>query len=84
LQVRLFAVARERIGTPVITVRLQSPATVAELREALASQHPELAILARRVMIAIDSEYAIESTPVRPESQVALIPPVSGGTSSLP
>ena len=47
LTVRLFAIARQKAGKPEIEVELPSfPATVGDLRLALAMQHPALASLA--------------------------------------
>src|SRR4029077_6183157 len=80
LTVRLFAIAKQKVGKPEIEVDLPSlPATVGDLRLALAMQHPALASLAPRVMIAIDSEYAADETLINPGAKLALIPPVSGG-----
>jgi molybdenum cofactor cytidylyltransferase len=80
LTVRLFAVARERAGRPQIEVSLPLPATVADLRTAIALQHPALAPLASRVMIAIDADYASDDSSIEAGTSIALIPPVSGGT----
>lgn len=77
--VRLFAVARERVGRGEITVELPEGATVADLRAALAEQFPPLAPIAARVMIAVDSEYADDAAVVPPGASLAVIPPVSGG-----
>jgi molybdopterin converting factor subunit 1 len=79
LTVRLFAVARERAGRAQIELDLPLPATVADLRLILALQYPELASLAPRVSIAVDSEYSTDATLILPGAEVALIPPVSGG-----
>ena len=79
LTVRLFAIAKERAGRAEIKIDLPLPATVADLRLVLAMQHPELALLAPSVSVAVDSEYANDSTLILPGAQVALIPPVSGG-----
>jgi molybdopterin converting factor subunit 1 len=79
LTVRLFAVAKERAGCTEIEVELSLPTTVADLRVALAWQHPALAELAPRVMIAVNAEYAADTTLILPGANVALIPPVSGG-----
>jgi len=79
LTIRLFAVAKERAGRAEIGIELSLPATVADLRLVLALQHPELAALAPNVAIAVDSEYATDTTLILPGAQVALIPPVSGG-----
>jgi len=77
--VRLFAVARERVGRSEITVELPEGATVADLRAALAEQFPPLAPIAARVMIAVDSEYADDAAVAPPGASLAVIPPVSGG-----
>jgi CTP:molybdopterin cytidylyltransferase MocA/molybdopterin converting factor small subunit len=79
LAVRLFAIARQRAGRSVVEIQLTSPATVGDLRAAMAAQYSELAVLAARAMVAVDSEYAGEATVLVPDSEVALIPPVSGG-----
>jgi molybdopterin converting factor subunit 1 len=79
--VRLFAVAKQRAGKAQVEVELALPSTVAIFRRALAQQHPELAELAPTVMIAVDSEYAADEIPIRTGSSVALIPPVSGGST---
>jgi len=79
VKIRLFAVARERAGKSEIALNLPLPATVADLRLALAMQHPELGPLAARVMIAVDTEYASDTTLILPGAALAMIPPVSGG-----
>ena len=79
LAVRLFAVAKQRMGRAEIEVELDLPTTVADLRLALAMQHPALAELAPRVMIAVNADYAADYTLIMPGANVALIPPVSGG-----
>lgn len=77
--VRLFAVARERVGRGEIALELPEGATVADLRAALADQFPPLAPIADRVMIAVDSEYADDAMVVPAGANLAVIPPVSGG-----
>lgn len=77
--VRLFALAKERAGRPEVQVELLEPATVADLKRALSSVHPELAPLVPNLMIAVDAEYADDSQPILPGAEVAAIPPVSGG-----
>jgi molybdopterin converting factor subunit 1 len=80
LTVRLFAIAKERAGRCEITVELPLPGTVGDLRLVLAQQHPSLAALAPRVMIAVGAEYATDEAMINPGANVALIPPVSGGS----
>jgi molybdopterin converting factor subunit 1 len=79
INVKLFAVARERAGASAIDVELGSPATVLQLRGALVEQYPNLRDVVPHVRFAINSEYAADSTTISPQSEVAVIPPVSGG-----
>ncbi|MDB5350231.1 MAG: molybdopterin converting factor, subunit 1 [Planctomycetota bacterium] len=80
IEVRLFAVARQRVGSPTLTIDLPELATVADLRHALAASAPSLADLLPKLMIAVDSEYADDDRKLSTYSEVAVIPPVSGGS----
>ncbi|HMP80242.1 MAG TPA: molybdopterin converting factor subunit 1 [Pirellulaceae bacterium] len=79
VRVLLFAAAKEIAGTDHVDVDLPDQATVADLKRALADQFPGL----RRAMaisaLAIDRRYTKSNEVLKPEHEVALIPPVSGG-----
>ena len=77
--VKLFAAARDLAGHGEVEIELPPGADVAELRQALAAQLPPLAPLAARSLVAVNAEYASDSTPVAEGDELALIPPVSGG-----
>jgi molybdopterin converting factor subunit 1 len=79
VKLRLFAIARERAGRGEIEVALPPSPSVADLRRAIATQHPSLAELAAKVRVAVDSDFADDDRPILAESELALIPPVSGG-----
>jgi molybdopterin converting factor small subunit len=79
LTVKLFAVARQRIGKSAIEVELPEAATIANVRIAIVEQFPPLADIMRHARIAVDSEYAADATFVGIQSELAIIPPVSGG-----
>ena len=79
VRVKLFAVAKERVGHEAVEVELPSMPTVAQLRSAIVEQYPPLADVIRHTRFAVDSQYGSDSTPIRPEAEIALIPPVSGG-----
>jgi molybdopterin converting factor subunit 1 len=79
VEVKLFAVAKQLAGSETVAVELAAGATVQELRNALAAQHAELRDVAQRAMIAIDAEYVRDDAVVPENSEIALIPPVSGG-----
>ena len=80
VQVRLFAIAREKAGRSEIEVNLPDPATVADLRRALADRFPDLDSVTLGAMIAVDEEYAGDAAIIGPASRLAMIPPVSGGS----
>jgi molybdopterin converting factor subunit 1 len=78
-RVLLFAVARQRVGCDSVEIELPAQATVAELRQALSAGFPPLADIVPHARFAINNEYAAESAAVPAASEIALIPPVSGG-----
>jgi molybdopterin converting factor subunit 1 len=80
VRVHLFAVARQRAGRPVVEVDLPGGSTVAGLKAALGDQLPDLAPILPTARFAVDAEYADDATPIPPGAEVALIPPVSGGS----
>jgi len=79
VRVQLFAAARQAAGEEAIELVLGDGATVRELRRALAEGRPELARWLPHVLFAIDAEYARDDAMIRPGTEVACIPPVSGG-----
>src|SRR5512140_1586138 len=78
VQVLYFAGARDAAGTSRETLA-RAPATVGELRRALAAAHPRLAAILERCRIAVDQEFADDAAPLRDGAEVAVVPPVAGG-----
>ena len=85
VEVKLFAIFRERAERDSIELELTEPATVADALAALAERR-ELAELIERmpVRMALNREYAGEEAPVADGDELALIPPISGGATPLP
>jgi molybdopterin converting factor small subunit len=79
VSVRLFAVARQLAGRDTIDLDVPGGCTIGQLRARLADEVSELAAILPHVLFAIGSEYARDDDPIPPGSQVACIPPVSGG-----
>ena len=79
--VRLFAMLRERAGSDSIEVELADGATVAEALAKLA-ERPELGDLLDRmpVAMAVNRDYAGPGTSLAAGDELALVPPVSGGS----
>ncbi|GAB2683333.1 molybdopterin converting factor subunit 1 [Mucilaginibacter koreensis] len=79
MNILLFGITREIIGKQTLTVPETEPIhTVAELKSWLQNQYPALKQLSS-LAIAVDSAYAENEDVLTTDSEIALIPPVSGG-----
>jgi molybdopterin converting factor subunit 1 len=79
VQVRLFASLRQAVGAGTLTRSLPVGATVADLVQALAVEHPQLPSAAGAIYAAVNRVYAGEDTVLQQGDEVGLFPPVSGG-----
>ncbi len=79
LEVRFFALYRERAGRSTATVGVPDGATVADLTSAVRRLYPRLAPPEVNIVVAVNAEYADAGTVLRPGDEICLIPPVSGG-----
>ncbi len=82
LTVRLFASIRESLGTNTVAVDVPEGASVASLRHALRETYPQFATLPE-AMVSVNYEYVGDDHPLQPSDEVALIPPVSGGSEGF-
>lgn len=81
--VRFFAAARERARRTTLELDLPTGATVADLTKALLREIPELAPLLPKLRIAVAEEFAQPDEVIPEGAEVALIPPVAGGSGGL-
>jgi molybdopterin converting factor subunit 1 len=79
VSVRLFAGLRERAGGQHVEVELPEGAVVEDLLAAMGST-PVGPLAPGQCVVAINREYAPRGEPIREGDEVALIPPVSGGS----
>jgi molybdopterin converting factor subunit 1 len=80
IQVRLFAMLRERAGRESVELQLDEGATVQDALDAVGRQHDLDDLIGRMpVMAAVNREYAGEESVLADGDELALIPPVSGG-----
>jgi molybdopterin converting factor subunit 1 len=79
LRVKLFAAAKELAGRDQLTFELKPNATISDLRAAVEKAHPALSRIAAHSLWAVGTEYATNDTLLSEASEIALIPPVSGG-----
>jgi molybdopterin synthase catalytic subunit/molybdopterin converting factor small subunit len=78
VQVRLFASAREAAGVGHLLLELPEGATVRDAIAAITTLHPLVGEI-RQMVIARDREYVGLDSQLAEGSELALIPPVSGG-----
>jgi molybdopterin converting factor subunit 1 len=75
-----FAGARDAAGLARESLA-DAPATVGALRERLVALHPPLARVLARCRVAVDQDFADDdAAPVRDGAEVAIVPPVAGGS----
>jgi molybdopterin converting factor subunit 1 len=77
-----FAAARERAGTSSDTLELADGATAGDALAAACARHPPLHAVATKLRLAVDQEFAAADRALRDGSEIALIPPVSGGAGA--
>jgi molybdopterin synthase catalytic subunit len=84
VNVRLFAMLRERAGSESLEVELHDGATVQDALQAVGGRHGLAELIARMpVVMAVNREYAPEEQVLSEGDELALIPPVSGGDTEV-
>ncbi|OJT23632.1 molybdopterin converting factor subunit 1 [Archangium sp. Cb G35] len=83
ITVLYFAAARERVGLPREPLELPSGARVEDVLRLLATRHPALAPLLPHLRVAVNQEFSSAETEVPAGAELALIPPVAGGSGGL-
>ena len=78
LRIRLFGITKDIIGKTTLEMEAPSAARVQDLLQSLQTTYPDLAKL-QSVLVAVNDEYAKPDVVLKPNDEIALIPPVSGG-----
>ena len=83
MRIRLlaFATARQALDSGELEIDVETGTTVADLAIRLKADYPDLGAIWSRLAIAVDGELADSATVLRKDSEVALLPPVSGGAA---
>ena len=84
VRVLFFGPAQTATGVGACCVSLESPATVAQLVERLLENYPALVGFQESLRYAVNEKFADPSDPLHDNDEVAVIPPVSGGSSQEP
>jgi molybdopterin synthase catalytic subunit len=80
--VRLFGAVREEAGCRELDLELEEGARVVALRDRLAAEYPSVEALGDRLAISINLELASLDDALADGDEVALLPPVAGGSGA--
>jgi MoaE-MoaD fusion protein len=78
-----FATLRDRAGAKTSEIDIPEGTTVKALKEQVARDYPGLEASMQSALISINHEYAFDDTLIPVDAEVALFPPVSGGSTKL-
>ena len=79
LQVRLFSVLADRVGSREASLRIALPATAIGVLTGFAAQFEGVRELVPVIRVAVNREYVGPDQIIRAGDEVALITPTSGG-----
>lgn len=79
IKILFFATIRDRAGMKSLELEIPADMTIAQLKEKLGVDHPNLKESMKSVLVTINREYAFDEATVPSNAEVALFPPVSGG-----
>lgn len=80
VKVLFFATLKDKAGVSEVSLELPDGADVAALKSELFRQFPDLPQHSSAILVSVNKEYAFDSEPVPQGAEVALFPPVSGGS----
>ena len=83
VRVLFFAITRERTGCDVCEIEVVEPATLADVRDAVLNQYPNLKEIEPYIRWAVNQVFESDySRGVEDQDEIAMIPPVSGGNQT--
>ena len=83
VHVLFFGAARDAAGAEEMDIELKAPATAATAREEILAAYPELQRFGKSLLFAVNQEYAETTREVRDGDELAIFPPVSGGSAGI-
>lgn len=78
VQVLLFGISKELVGSQKIHIEISDGATIADFKKELISRYSALMEI-NSFALALNSCYATDEMQIKSNDEIAIIPPVSGG-----
>jgi molybdopterin converting factor subunit 1 len=83
VSVLFFGAARDVVDQNPLELELSTPATVASAFQTLITKFSGLEKFGRALLFAVNQEYATKDTPLSNADELAVFPPVSGGSGGV-
>jgi molybdopterin synthase catalytic subunit len=84
VEVLFFATLRERIGERKIQLEIPRDSSIRDLKQQLAQQFPSIAESLQVAIVSVNHEFATETDLIPEHAEIAIFPPVSGGSEPYP
>jgi molybdopterin synthase catalytic subunit len=81
VRVLFFGILKDVVGKALDAIELPDGASVRDVLARYESQFPKLKELVASLAVAVNQQYAGPDTKLKPDDEVALLPPVSGGAT---
>jgi len=83
IRVLFFGAARDAVGANQMELALEAPATVSSAFQSLKERFEKLERFGRSLLFAVNQEYATPDTQLQDNDELAVFPPVSGGSQDF-
>ena len=79
VRVQFFAQLRDVTGVPELDMNVNANATIADLLAALYKRTPPLQKWDKNILVGVGLEFVERDHVLRPNEEIAVMPPVQGG-----
>ena len=83
IRVLFFGAARDAVEANQLDLALEEPATVSSAFQSLKTRFSKLERFGRSLLFAVNQEYATPDTQLKENDELAVFPPVSGGSQDF-
>jgi molybdopterin converting factor subunit 1 len=82
-RILFFATLREKTGTNEITIEFPQGSHISDIKNLVLERFPALSQYIESMIVALNHEFAFDDTLVQNDAEIAIFPPVSGGSPDI-